>query len=273
MRIAKLLGAFASVGCAGLLAAAIAVGPAPAAEQPGTPKVGLERTGPGTFSIDVDGADIRTVCRAISEFSGRNILVGREVKAVVTANLKNVGWKEALRTILYSCNLDFEEESGDIIRVDDRQKLGNERSDRLANIAKQMENAPLETRIIKLNYANASELQSALQAGLTRRGSILVEKRTNALIVSDLAANLDAVEKMATSLDSTTPQIEITAKLVDVQAEALRDLGIQWNVGPNSDLSAPSIIQSPPSPGRSPLRPNNDNNQALGADVNAGVAD
>jgi type IV pilus assembly protein PilQ len=33
-------------------------------------------------------------------------------------------------------------------------------------------------------------------------------------------------------LDSTTPQVEITAKLVDVDASALRDMGIEWNVSP-----------------------------------------
>src|SRR5258707_4366092 len=54
---------------------------------------------------------------------------------------------DALRTILYSCGLDYSDEDGDIIRVDDRSKLANERSDRLQAVAKQMESAPLETRI------------------------------------------------------------------------------------------------------------------------------
>ncbi len=216
MRIARLLGALASLMYAGLLVGVMAW---PAlAQESASQKVGLQRTGPGTFSIDVDGADIRSVCRAIAEFSGRNIVVAHDVKASVTVNLQNVSWREALKTILYSCNLDYAEEEGDIIRVDDRQKMATERSDQLLLATKQLESAPLETRIIKLNYANASELQAALQAGLTKRGSILVEKRTNSLIVSDLPANLDAVEKMAITLDSTTPQIEITAKLVDVDA-------------------------------------------------------
>lgn len=229
MRIARLFGACASVVVAGLLASMIAVAPV-RAEDGSSDHVGLKATGPGTFSIDVDGADIRSVCRAIAEFSGRNILVAKEVKASVSVSLHNVNWKDALRTILYSCGLDYSDEDGDIIRVDDRQKLMTERADRLANVAKQMESAPLETRIVKLNYANAQELQASLQAAITRRGSILVEKRTNSLIVSDLPANLDAVEKMAISLDSTTPQIEITAKLVDVDAEALRDIGVNWDL-------------------------------------------
>src|SRR5262249_33350650 len=158
MGIAKRFGGLASLLYAGLLVGGLAW---PAAAQTASQRVGLQRTGPGTFSIDGAGADIRSVCRAIAEFSGRNIVVGKEVRASVSITLQNVGWREALKTILYSCNLDYSDEDGDIIRVDDRTKLGNERADRLALMAKQMENQPLETRIIKLNYANAGELQGA----------------------------------------------------------------------------------------------------------------
>ncbi len=263
MGIAKLLGALASLMCAGLLVGVLA-GPA-AAESSASQRVGLQRTGPGTFSIDVDGADIRSVCRAIAEFSGRNIVVGKEVRAAVSITLQNVSWRDALKTILYSCNLDFSDEDGDIIRVDDRAKLASEKADRLALITKTMEAQPLETRIIKLNYANASELQTALQAGLTKRGSILVEKRTNSLIVSDLPNNLDSVEKMAISLDSTTPQIEITAKLVDVDASALRDLGIEWNIAPET----PEFWKAP-LPGGGAIH-NNDRSLDLGAEQNTGI--
>src|SRR3989442_9526913 len=120
MGIAKLLGGLASLMCAGLLVGVLA-GPA-AAESSASQRVGLQRTGPGTFSIDVDGADIRSVCRAIAEFSGRNIVVGREVKASVSVSLQNVSWRDALKTILYSCGLDYSDEEGDIIRIDERNK-------------------------------------------------------------------------------------------------------------------------------------------------------
>src|SRR5712664_1199781 len=130
MRNAKLLAALAGLMCTGLLVGVLAGSAHAAGSEPtASQKVGLQRTGPGTFSIDVDGADIRSVCRAISEFSGRNIIVGRDVKATVTVDLQNVSWREALRTILYSCGLDYADEEGDIIRVDERTKLANERSD------------------------------------------------------------------------------------------------------------------------------------------------
>src|SRR5213596_4418765 len=114
MRIAKLLVGLAGLLCVGLLVGGIMVAPAGAQSPSASQRVGLQKTGPGTFSIDVDGADIRTVCRAIAEFSGRNIIVGREVKASVTVSLHNVSWRDALRTILYSCGLDYDED-GEII--------------------------------------------------------------------------------------------------------------------------------------------------------------
>ena len=208
------------------LAALVSV-PVAAQEPSAMRQVGLVRTGEGTFSIDVDGADVRTVMRAISEFSGRNIVIDRDVKGAVRITLKNVGWENALRTILRSMGLEYVDEGG-IIRVDEAARLQSEATEREAARSKQMELIPLETRIIKVNYANAGELASALQASLSRRGMIQVEKRTNSLIISDLPNVVDRVEKMATELDSTTPQVEITAKLVDVDSQSLRNLGVTW---------------------------------------------
>ncbi|TMQ73248.1 MAG: hypothetical protein E6K80_00615 [Candidatus Eisenbacteria bacterium] len=152
------------------------------------------------------------------------------MKGSVRIALRNVGWQEALRTVLRSNGLDDVEEGG-IIRVDQAEKLHQEGVERETARAKQLELVPLETRLIRLNYANAAEMAQALTSSLSRRGAIQVDKRTNSLIVTDLSSTLDAIEKMSVELDSTTPQIEITAKLVDVDAEALRGLGIQWNIG------------------------------------------
>ena len=215
-------------GCLAVLCAH----PAAAQESTAMKQVGMVRTGAGTFTMDVEGADIRTVLRAIAEFSGRNIVPGKDVKATVKVSLRNVTWQDALRTILRSNGLDSTDEGG-IIRVDDASKLYAESVDREQARAKQLELVPLETAIIKLNYANASELNSALTSSVSRRGTIQVDKRTNSLIVTDLPGNIETVTRMAQALDSTTPQIEITAKLVDVDSEALRGFGIEWNIAPS----------------------------------------
>ena len=218
---------------ASVLLAAIAV-PAGAQTGQGNPAsstVGLVRTGSGSFSLDVEGADLRTVLRAISEFSGRNIVVGQAVKATVRISLRNVAWQDALKSVLRANGLDYVED-GSVIRVDEAGKLNAEKVERETANARTQELVPLETRIVKLNYANAAEMQAPLQPSLSKRGSIQVEKRTNSLILTDLSSNLDAVVKMAQDLDSTTPQIEITAKLVDVDAGMTNSLGIEWYTSP-----------------------------------------
>jgi len=252
MTVSRVLkGLMLSAGC--WLALVTAAPPLAAAADNPQKQVGLERTGASTFSMDVDNADVRTVCRAIGEFAGRNILVAKDVKATVSVHLANVDWMDALRSVLRTAGLDYVDEGG-ILRVDEAGKLQTEAVQRETARSKQLEVAALETRIIRLNYANASELSAALAAGLTRRGNVLVEKRTNALIITDLPDNVDAVERMAISLDSTTPQVEITAKLVDVDAEALRDLGIQWGatgLQPGNDPANGSLDIGVDTPGPS----------------------
>src|SRR5207247_451929 len=70
---------------------------------------------------------------------------------------------------------------------------------------------------------------------LTKRGHIEVDDRSNSLIVTDIADRLDQVDAMVRNLDTRTPQVEIVARLVDVDVSSTRDLGIQWGVH-NLDL-------------------------------------
>ncbi len=268
---------------AGLLLAAVAA-PAAAQDSGTTMKqVGLVRTGSGTFSLTVEGADIRTVLRAISEFSGRNIVVGKDVKGSVKVALKNVTWQDALRSVLRANGLDYVEE-GSLIRVDEATKLNAEQVERETARSRAAELVALETRIVRLNYANAQELQTALVGSLSRRGTVQVDRRTNSLLINDVPANIEKVVAMANDLDSTTPQIEITAKLVDVDAEALRGLGIEWNLGGNGDelsgpnASRPNTAETPnfsPSSGTDPrpFHPFDDVEHVLAGEHNTGIAD
>lgn len=253
---------------AGLVLATSAV-PA-AAQSSASSQVGLTRTGTGSFNLDVTGADLRTVLRAISEFSGRNIIVSQSVKATVTIQLRNVAWQDALKAVLRANGLDYVED-GSVVRVDEASRLNTEKVERETANARTLELIPLETRIVKLNYANAAEMTTPLQPSLSKRGSIQVERRTNSLIITDLPSRLDSVVKMATDLDSTTPQIEITAKLVDVDASALRNIGIEWNVGPTDGANAEFFSSTGPNPPGF-LHPGNDDEQALGAEQNTGIS-
>ncbi len=250
---------------AALLAVSMAV-PA-AAQSNASSAVGIVRTGSGSFSLDVEGADLRTVLRAIAEFSGKNIVLGQNARGVVRITLKNVAWQDALKAVLRANGLDYVED-GMIIRVDEMSKLNAEKVERETANARTLELVPLETRIVKLNYANAAELTVPLAATLSKRGAIQVERRTNSLIITDLPSNLDGLSSMAVALDSQTPQIEITAKLVDVDAAALNSFGIEWNHGLGESQFIVDAAGDPVklNPARSP-----GGGEILGSRVDAGV--
>jgi len=190
---------------------------------------GITRTGSGRMSLDVQGAEIRTVFRSIAEFSGRNIVVGKDVKGQVSLQLKDVPWREALTSVCRTQGLDVVEE-GAVLRVDEASKLQSEVLARQQNEAQREAVAPLDTRVIKVDYAKADEIRTAVQSVLTPRGKVEVDDRTNSLIVSDLVYKVNVAETMAKQLDTTSPQIDIMAKLVDIDLSALRDLGIKWGV-------------------------------------------
>ena len=270
MRISKALVGLALMS--GLWVAALAP-PVLAQESTAMSTIGLTRTGAGTFTLDVEGADIRTVIRAIAEFSGRNFLVAPTVKGTVRVSLRNVGWQEAMRVILRSNGLDYTED-GTILRIDDATKLYTEAVERETARSKALELVPLETRIVKVNYANAQELQAPIQSALTRRGTVQTEKRTNSLIITDVSAVVESAERMARELDSTTPQIEITAKIVDVDVEALRGIGVEWNVGgyPGDADGMEFFDGTAPIPPHAPS-PGDDPDQAIVGDHNTPIAD
>ena len=227
------------VGTAILAFAAVAdlssaVGTAHAATAVAQPKtaeaqMGLKSTGGGRMSLDVQGAEVRTVLRSIAEYSGRNIVVGKDVKGLVSVQLRDVPWKDALTAVCRTQGLDFVDE-GAVIRVDGADKLQSETLARESNEARRVDVQPLVTHSYKLQYAKASEIQKALASVLTKRGQVDYDERTNTLILTDIESKLTDAEAMAKSLDTKTPQIEITAKLVDIDVSALKSLGVRWGI-------------------------------------------
>src|SRR5438477_3005843 len=104
MRTGKLLAALGMI--VGMAGASLPGAPALADDSNAMRQVGMVRTGTGSFSLDVEGADVRTVVRAIAEFSGRNIVVAPGVHGTVKVSLKNVDWQDALRTVVRLNGLD-----------------------------------------------------------------------------------------------------------------------------------------------------------------------
>ena len=179
------------------------------------------------ISLDVQEAEISTVLRSLAGFSGVNIVSSPRVVGKVTVKLEEVPWKEALAVILRAHSFDYVEEQG-IFRIDTAEELRQETL-AIERARKQVEDlAELELGMASLSYANAEEVKNALEKMLTDRGNIDVDMRTNSLLVNDIGARVALITEMAHQLDTKTPQVEINARLVDIDSRATRELGVNW---------------------------------------------
>ena len=79
-----------------------------------------------------------------------------------------------------------------------------------------------------VKFLNADELKLAVMKSLSGRGMIEVDDRSNSLVVTDIPNRVNALVEMIQHLDSQTPQVEIVAKLVEVDARVSRSLGAFW---------------------------------------------
>jgi type IV pilus assembly protein PilQ len=207
---------------------------APPPSSAGSSSPSVDATDNRRMSLDVQGAEIETVLRSISEFSGKNIVASKEVKGTVTLRLRNVPWRHALDIVLSSQGLGMVE-NGQTIVISALETLRKEEMDRRAAERAQEELLPLKTRILPISYANAGEMAKTVEKTLTKRGHIEIDARTNSLLVTDIDERLDQAESTIRSLDTRTPQVEIVARLVDVDNSVTRSLGINWSVN-NLDL-------------------------------------
>ncbi len=182
------------------------------------------------ISLDFKDADIQNVLRLIAEVSGKNIVISEAVQGKVTIRLMQVPWDMALDVILKTYALDKEELGPDILRVAPYSQLKKEREEALkADEARENVEA-LSMEIVPVNYARAKDLEGLLGRFKSKRtdAGILVDTRTNSVILRDLPSNIQEMVKVIRELDTQTPQVLIEAKIVELNVDFERELGIQW---------------------------------------------
>ena len=163
--------------------------------------------------------------------SGLNIVTSDEVKGTVTIRLKDVPWDQALDVVLESKDLD-KMAMGNVVRIAPADKIKQAQDRQLASKKTKEQLEPLITSVIPVNFAKASEITGVIkgkEVGLmSERGNITAENRTNVLIVKDIQRSVDEISAMVKRLDKPTPQVLISARIVQADDNFSRGLGIQW---------------------------------------------
>ncbi len=178
---------------------------------------------PGNVTLDLRDADIRNVLRILAYKSGVNIVAGPEVVGLVTIHLRDVPWQRALDVILSTYGYGYDRQAN-IITVTTIENLKKRRED--AQLLAEQE--PLTTKTFTLNFAKASLVIASIEKMKTSRGSINFDERTNTLIVRDISSNVDLFGEVISTLDTTTPQVLIEAKVIETTLNNTENLGIDW---------------------------------------------
>ncbi len=178
------------------------------------------------ITVTWDGADIAEVAAGFAAFSGRTILVGKNVQAKVTAEIKNQPWDLAFAAVLESQGLAYQNLPGGIINVANKVDLA--RSD---------STVPVETRIVRVNYARASSLVPAVTAIVSKpRGTVVADSGSNALVITDVQTRINQVEEFVKGLDLRTPQVSILAKIIFVDRTDIEELGLKYDLGSSTQF-------------------------------------
>lgn len=183
------------------------------------------------ISLELKDADIKDVLRSFAKITGLNIVVDPDVTGSVTVNLENVPWDQCLDIILRINRLDYVIENN-VLRVARMERLTQEKQ-ALAAYQKQAEAArPMKTVTKVLSYARAEDVKAILTAEkfiVSERGSVVVDPRSNMLIIRDLADRLEGILNLIDELDHPNPQVLIEARIVETRRSFGRALGVSWS--------------------------------------------
>jgi type II secretory pathway component GspD/PulD (secretin) len=181
----------------------------------------LTRADEPRITVTWDRASIADVVAGFAAFSGRTIILGKDVKGEVNAEIKNQPWPQAFQAILATQGLSAQEMTGGIIRVDAPSALAA-----LDSLE------PLETSIVRINYAQAASLAKTVESILTKnRGRVVADTGSNALIVTDTRSRIASISDFVRGLDIRTPQLSIQAKIIFVDRTDIEQLGIKYDLG------------------------------------------
>jgi type IV pilus assembly protein PilQ len=198
------------------------------------------------LTLNFQDLETRAVLQLIADFSGLNIVVSDTVQGSVTLRLQNVPWDQALDIVMTTKGLDMRRNGNTMIVMPAEEIAAREQAEFEAFQALQTLE-PLRSEFIQVNYAKAEQLAALIRGEgtnslLTERGSIAIDERTNTLLVSDVSTSLANVRRLVTTLDIPVRQVLIESRVVIVNDDYSRDLGVRFGATAVNDNSGNGLI-------------------------------
>jgi len=178
----------------------------------------------GKLSIDASGEDIRNVVRQVADHFSLNIVIPETLTGYTTLKLSNVSWKQLFDVMLPPVGFSYVDDNG-IILIKSHDELSAE---------------PTETRVFLINYAQAADLSASITPLVdpANGGRIQVDRRSNALVITERPSRFNNIKDIIERLDRPTPQVIIESKFIEVTQNETENLGIDWQNLNSYELTA-----------------------------------
>ncbi len=197
------------------------------------------------LTLNFQDIETRAVLQLLADVSGQNIVVSDTVQGNVTLRLQSVPWDQALDIVLQTKGLGMRQNDNVIIVAPAEEIAARERQE-LEALQKFEELAPLRSEFVQVNYAKASDLASLVGSGdntiLSDRGSINIDERTNTLLVQDTSEKLAEIRRLVQRLDIPVRQVLIESRIVVVNDDYNRQLGVRMGFSDVSRNSSDGLI-------------------------------
>ncbi|HJV53258.1 MAG TPA: type IV pilus secretin PilQ [Noviherbaspirillum sp.] len=185
------------------------------------------------LSLNFQNVEVRAVLQVIADFTGLNIITSDSVSGNLTLRLKDVPWDQALDIVMQAKGLDMRK-NGNVLWIAPKDELLTKEKLELEQKAQIAELEPLKTEIFQLNYQKAESFKQVFgldSAGdtkksiLSKRGSAVIDPRTNQLFVTDITSKLEEIRKLIQKTDIASKQVLIEARIVEADDKFSRNLG------------------------------------------------
>ncbi len=186
------------------------------------------------ISLNFQDIEVRAVLQLIADFTDLNLVASDTVKGRITLRLQNVPWDQALELVLKTKGLD-KRQVGNVLMVAPAAEIAERERQQIEANKQLAELAPLRSEFVRVRYAKAADIVALFQAGseeggslISPRGSVVVDPRTNSLIITDTAQKLAEMRDLIELVDIPIRQVMIEARIVIAQSDATKNLGIEW---------------------------------------------
>lgn len=183
------------------------------------------------LSLNFQNVDVRSLLQVIADFTNLNIITSDSVQGSITLRLKDVPWDQALDIILQSKGLDMRK-NGNVLIVAPREELATKEKLELEARNQLADLEPTRTENFVVNYQKAEDVRKLLtddkQRILSKRGSVVVDPRTNQLFVQDTTARLEEIRRLLQKIDVPVPQVLIEARIVEADDSFSQNLGVRF---------------------------------------------